>query len=117
MESKIRKEIIKRANRTCYICNKKIAKKDIATIDHVIPKSRDELALNKFNMKCCCVHCNSDKSDMTLLEYVQHIRCNKEKYSYISDKRLDYLEEYAVQYEKDFYKFYKTHIDFLGGFK
>jgi hypothetical protein len=52
---------------------------------------------------------------MTLLEYVQHMRYNRKAYSYISDKRLDYLEQYAKTYEKDYYNFYIKYLDKLGG--
>lgn len=114
-EAKDRREVIKKDKRICYICNRKISEKDIATVDHVIPKSRDEFATNKFNLKCCCERCNNDKADMTLLEYVQHIRYNRKDYDYISDKRLNYLEEYAEMYEKEYYEFYTKYADKLGG--
>ena len=114
-EDKQRKQVIKEAKRICYICNKNISLKEKATIDHVIPKSRDEFATNKFNMKCCCERCNNDKADMTLLEYVQHIRYNREVYNYISDKKLDYLEQYAETYEKEYYNFYTKYVNELGG--
>ena len=114
-DARERKEVIKEARRICYICGNKIAEKDIATIDHVVPKSRDEFATNKFNMKCCCKRCNNDKGDMTLLEYVQHIKENKKVYNYISDKRLAYLEEYAITYEREYYDIYVRYIKELGG--
>lgn len=114
-EARERREVIKEAKRICYICNRKISEKETATVDHVIPKSRDEFASNKFNLKCCCEHCNNDKADMTLLEYIQHIRYNREAYDYISDKRLDYLEQYAETYEKEYYDFYIKYADKLGG--
>lgn len=114
-EAKERRQVIEEAKRICYICNRKISEKETATIDHVIPKSRDEFSRNKFNMRCCCTHCNNDKADMTLLEYVQHMKENKKTYGYISSKRLDYLEEYAIQYEKDYYEFYRRYIKMLGG--
>lgn len=110
-EAKERREVIKESKRICYICNRKISEKEKATVDHVIPKSRDEFASNKFNLKCCCERCNNDKADMTLLEYVQHIRYNRKSYLYISDKRLDYLEQYAKIYEKEYYNFYPKYIN------
>lgn len=113
-EAKERRQVIKESKRICYICNKKISEKEIATVDHVIPKSRDEFATNKFNLKCCCEHCNNDKADMTLLEYIQHIRYNRQAYDYISDKRLDYLEQYAETYEKEYYNFYIKYAEELG---
>lgn len=102
-----RREVIRESKRICYICNRKISDKETATVDHVIPKSRNEFATNKFNLRCCCERCNNDKADMTLLEYVQHIRYNRNDYSYISDKRLDYLEQYAETYEKEYYDYIK----------
>lgn len=114
-ETKERHKIIKDAKRICYICNRRIPEKETATIDHVIPKSRDKFASNRFNLKCCCERCNNDKANMTLLEYVQHIRYNRKDYDYISDKRLDYLEQYAETYEKEYYNFYIKYADKLGG--
>lgn len=39
------------------------------TIDHVIPRSRGGRD-SKDNARCCCDRCNSEKSDMTIREYV-----------------------------------------------
>jgi 5-methylcytosine-specific restriction endonuclease McrA len=114
-EARDRREVIKEAKRICYICNRRISDKETATVDHVIPKSRDEFATNKFNLKCCCEHCNNDKADMTLLEYIQHIRYNRKAYDYISNKRLNHLEQYAITYEKEYYDFYIKYADKLGG--
>lgn len=105
-ESKERREVIKEAKRICYICNRRISEKEIATVDHVIPKSRNRFASNKFNLRCCCEHCNNDKGNMTLLEYVRYIKYNRQDYDYISDKRLKYLKEYAESYEKEYYSIY-----------
>ena len=114
-EAKDRRDVIKKAKHICYICNRKIGKQEIITVDHVIPKSRNKFASNKFNLRCCCEHCNSDKSNKTLLEYVQYIKYNRQDYDYISDKRLKYLEEYAISYEKEFYNIYIKYKDKLGG--
>ena len=114
-EAKERREVIKESRRICYICNRKISQDERATVDHVIPKSRDRFASNKFNLRCCCERCNNDKADMTLLEYIQHIRYNREAYEYISDKRLIYLEQYAEMYEKEYYDSYIKYADKLGG--
>lgn len=119
-EEKDRHEVIREAKRKCYICGQTISKKDIATVDHMIPKSRDKgteiIAKSKINMRCCCFRCNNDKGDMTLLEYIQHIKENRDKYFYLSDKRIMRLEEFARNYEKDYYGFYKDHVEELGGF-
>ena len=101
-------DIIHNSKRICYICNKKISENEIATIDHVIPKSRHERANAYSNMKCCCVRCNNDKNNMTLSEYVSHIYSNREQYEYINDTRLVYLKSFAKLYEEEFYS--QIHI-------
>lgn len=105
--------VINEAKRICYICNNQIPDKYKATVDHVMPKSRDAMADIKFNMRCCCERCNKDKGNRTLSEYVLHIKKEKEKngYKYISAKRLDYLEEYAKTYERDYYDYTKKLLD------
>ena len=98
-----KRSIIADSKRICYICNKRIPEDETATIDHIIPKSRDRRADVYDNMKCCCVHCNNDKGNMTLSEYVQHITNNRELYVYISNKRLNYLKRFSKHYENEFY--------------
>ena len=100
--------IIADSERICYICNKQIPDDEIATIDHIVPKSRDRRADSYDNMRCCCSHCNNDKGNMTLSEYVQHISNNRRLYDYISNERLEYLHKFSKSYEKDFYA--KMHI-------
>lgn len=95
--------IIADSKRICYICNTRIPDDATATIDHIIPKSRDRRADTYSNMRCCCERCNNDKANMTLTEYVQHILANRDKYQYISNKRLKYLEGFAEVYEEEFY--------------
>ena len=100
----IKHKIIKNANRVCYICKTKIPDNEIATVDHVVPKSRDGKADTYDNMRCCCSRCNNNKGNMLLSEYVDHILENRDNYDYISDKRLKYLKEFAKNYEANFYK-------------
>jgi 5-methylcytosine-specific restriction endonuclease McrA len=104
-KERIRKKhsIIAEAKRICYICNTKIPDDETATVDHIIPKSRNTQADTYDNMRCCCSKCNNDKGNMTLSEYVQHIFENRISYDHISDKRLEYLKNYAKFYEKEFY--------------
>ena len=96
--------IIADSKRICYICNTRIPESETATIDHIIPKSRDKRADTYDNMRCCCSRCNNDKGNMTLSEYVKHIFNNRELYDYISNKRLDYLKRFAKFYEEEFDK-------------
>lgn len=100
---RMKHEIIAKARRICYICNRPIPEEEIATIDHIIPKSRDSRTDILTNMRCCCGRCNNDKGNMKLSEYVKHILEHKEKYDYISNKRIHYLKNYATFYEQDFY--------------
>ena len=112
-KERIRKKhsIIADSKRICYICNERIPEEEIATIDHIIPKSRDKRADTYDNMRCCCSRCNNDKGNMTISEYVQHMFDNREKYDYISNNRLKHLNRFAKLYEEEFYsKVHKRNI-------
>lgn len=115
-KERIRKKhsIIADSKRICYICNTRIPDEEIATIDHIIPKSRDRRADTYENMRCCCNRCNNDKGNMTLSEYVQYISENKELYDYISNKRLSYLKRFAKFYEEEFYAKVHTRKNILS---
>ena len=95
-------DIIAEANRICYICTTRISEDEVATIDHIVPKSRDKRADTYENMRCCFNKCNNDKGNMTLSEYVKHIFENREQYTDITDKQLDYLKNFAKFYEQEF---------------
>lgn len=99
----VKHELIKKANRICYICKRQIPENEIATIDHVIPSSRSNQANIYSNLQCCCEECNHDKDNKKLSEYVQHIKRYRENYEHISDSRLEELESFALQFETDFY--------------
>lgn len=104
-KERIRKKhsIIAESKRICYICNTRIPDDEVATIDHIIPKSRDKRADTYDNMRCCCNRCNNDKGNMTLSEYVNHMLKNRADYLYLTDKRLQYLKTFARFYEEEFY--------------
>lgn len=60
-------DVYERDNWTCYICGVKVIKssnyrKDMATIDHVIPLSKGGSHTYE-NVKTCCHSCNSKKRD------------------------------------------------------
>ena len=99
---KTKHKIIEDAGRVCYICNRIIPDNEKATVDHIIPKSRDKRADIPINMRCCCEHCNNDKNNMTISEYVAHIIENREQYDYISNNRLKHLKNFAVLYEESY---------------
>ena len=99
-------DIIAESKRICYICNTRIPEEETATVDHIIPKSRDRRADVYDNMRCCCSRCNNDKGNMKLSEYVKHIIENREQYAYITNKRLEYLKNFAKYYEEEFYDKY-----------
>lgn len=96
--------IIRAANRVCYICGRRIPEDETATIDHIIPKSRDSRADIYTNMRCCCERCNNDKGNKKLSEYVRHIDNNRRNYSYLKNKQIKYLREFAHYYEREFYR-------------
>lgn len=107
--------IIAESQRICYICNTRIPNEETATIDHIVPKSRDKRADTYSNMRCCCSRCNNDKANRTLSEYVQHMIENRQSYMYISDKRLKFLANFAKFYEEEFYS--KIHTGFKSPYK
>ena len=105
-------DIIAESKRICYICNTRIPEEETATVDHIIPKSRDRRADVYDNMRCCCSRCNNDKGNMKLSEYVKHIIENREQYAYITNKRLEYLKNFAKYYEEEVYgKYVHKHYD------
>jgi 5-methylcytosine-specific restriction endonuclease McrA len=108
---KTKHKIIEDAGRVCYICNRVIPEDETATIDHIMPKSRDRRADIPTNMRCCCEHCNNDKGNMTISEYIAHIIKHREQYKYISDKRLTYLKNFAVHYEESYRHAVQSHTD------
>jgi len=102
MRRQRRRNIILRDGDTCYICGQRVIRKGNATIDHVVPKSKSNKADVYGNMKCCCDRCNSDKGNMMPSEYIKHILDNRERYDYISDKRLKDLSLLFKEYEELF---------------
>ena len=105
-------DIIAESKRICYICNTRIPEEETATVDHIILKSRDRRADVYDNMRCCCSRCNNDKGNMKLSEYVKHIIENREQYAYITNKRLEYLKNFAKYYEEEFYgKYVHKHYN------
>lgn len=96
---KKKNNIIEEAGRICYICGEHIPEDEPATIDHLIPKSRDKYADVYENMRCCCSRCNRDKENRKPIEYLHFIKENREEHSYLSNERIRYLENFLVRYE------------------
>ena len=96
------RKIIEASGRRCYICGDIIPETDCATIDHVIPKSRDRFSDTYENMQCCCSRCNSDKKNMMPTEYIRHILRNRKQYDYLSDERIEHLKQEFADYQAHF---------------
>lgn len=107
------KKIIEKEQRICYICGKHIEENDVATIDHVIPKSKSQYADVYKNMKCCCERCNADKGNKMPIDYIKHIINNRNDYWYLSNERIEYLSKWFQDYEDIFYsnKITKEELD------
>ena len=103
--------IIEDSHRICYICGRQIPYNETATIDHVIPRSRDGRADIFSNMRCCCTRCNNDKANMTISEYVRKIVENRVEYDYISNAQLKRLIKFADVYEQSFYVTVHAHTN------
>lgn len=93
------RQIILKEERVCYICGERIPENSVATIDHVIPKSKNKFADVYENMRCCCDRCNADKSNMMPMEYIQHILKHRNEYSYLSDEQIDLLIKRFKEHE------------------
>lgn len=69
----LKKEIFKKANYRCYICNEKVVRGseystnyiNFGTIDHVTPRAKGGHS-NVKNLRCCCRFCNKLKADNLL---------------------------------------------------
>lgn len=58
----LRKQVIKRDGRICFLCGKKIKDDYDLTVDHKLPRSKHpDLALNIENLRVFCRTCNSRK--------------------------------------------------------
>jgi len=61
-----RKNILLRDNYVCQYCGCQMGKHALATIDHIIPKSKNTGSNNTWeNLVACCVKCNNKKRDQT----------------------------------------------------
>lgn len=87
----LKKKVIKEEKRICYICKETIPEEIPATVDHVNPKSKLGKDDRK-NLRCCCKRCNDDKANMNYIDYVTHMKSNKEKYNYINFDKLEVIE-------------------------
>lgn len=96
------RRIIEDAHRICYICGEQIPDDAVATIDHVVPRSKSNVADVYANMLCCCERCNQDKRNLMPHEYVMKILEHREDYDYLSDERIEYLMGLFHEYEKEF---------------
>ncbi len=96
------RNIISESNRVCYICGKQIPEDERATIDHVVPRSKSNMAESYDNMLCCCERCNLDKQNRMPRDYILHILDNRDKYDYLSDERIEYLMGLFHHYESKF---------------
>lgn len=61
--SPTRKNIMRRDNNSCQYCNCQLSS-DIATIDHILPRSRGGKHRWE-NVVACCLKCNRKKGDRT----------------------------------------------------
>lgn len=93
---KLRKEIVEKADRICFICNERIPEGTNPTLDHVIPKVKcGEDSID--NMRCCCKRCNSNKANMLMKDYIIDMKNNPKDYPWIAEDRLFYLIEHYVR--------------------
>lgn len=96
--AKKREGKIKADHRICYICDRLIPEHELATIDHVLPKALGGTD-DDWNLRCCCHRCNHHKAGLSLDYFLEQVKQNRRKYSFISAKQLQRLEGYAHQFQ------------------
>lgn len=93
----LRKSAAERSNRVCYICQEKIPEGQPVTLDHITPKSdggRDE----ESNAGCACKRCNDDKSNVDLIDYIEQMKQQAERYPYMTERKISNLEMFAADF-------------------
>lgn len=111
--AKKREQKIKIDHRICYICDRLIPDHESATIDHVLPKTLGGTD-DDWNLRCCCRRCNHHKAGLSLDYFIQQVKANRQKYSFISTKQLQRLEGYSHQFQY-FVKHNQNEKNKVGG--
>lgn len=93
--SQIKKSLLKKNNRECYICGRIVPKAEPLTLDHIVPKSNDGPDKEE-NCALCCHECNRRKKDDDILVFIDKLRREFSdsplSFSYLTKERLDFLE-------------------------
>lgn len=99
-----RKKIFQRDDYKCQYCNKQLNTKT-ATIDHIIPKSRNNSPGNTWsNLVTCCKDCNNYKSDKTPEEIGMRLIKNP----FVPKQKVNYYNIDSSLEEMFDYEYYKS---------
>lgn len=55
----------------------KIVKEWLATLDHIIPRSKGGARFSKDNIKLCCPKCNMKKGNLSIKEFKEYLHRNR----------------------------------------
>lgn len=80
---RIASSIFSKFNYTCVYCGKE--NPDDLTLDHLFPIAKGGMDI-RANMVACCMDCNKDKDDMTVLEWIATGGAPKEVAAYVNTK-------------------------------
>lgn len=84
------KESLLNIENTCYICGEKT---DDLTLDHIISRHTTPSSDDDFNFELACSRCNRAKKDLDLMVFLELVKQDREKYSYIKLERLTEIEK------------------------
>ena len=93
-------------NDKCCYCNRTFDKKNKATKEHIVPKSKGGDSTLK-NLKPCCFECNSLRSNLTHTEFKAVIRLLKKlmkKTITLTIEDCDVILNNISKYDGDYYK-------------
>ena len=84
------KESLLNIENTCYLCGEK---KDNLTLDHIIPSHSAPSSNDDINLELACSRCNAAKKNLDLMDFLELVKQDREKYYYIKLERLAELEK------------------------
>lgn len=79
----------------CWYCGKTLRKKDI-TMDHLYPRDLGGPTISN-NLAPTCAECNGEKSNLTEKQYMQLMKCSKQKREKLRERFLAQNEQYKIK--------------------
>lgn len=97
---KIKKELLEKEGKVCYICGRIIPKEEFPTLDHIYPKKLQGSDV-KENCAICCFMCNQKKGNMILSDFLKKVSSDPSFLPYLSPERIRYLDDLYIKKHKE----------------